>query len=154
MESRLAIPKERPPAEDAAEETRWTVIRYLGKKSSLLSGEKGASLAEVLIALAILAIAVTPFLAAFSTGSLAVGKADRQVTAENLARSQLEYTMSQPYLGAPVSYGTITPVSAGYSISADAKAISGRDANIQRITASVRYDGEVLIALEDFKLNR
>ena len=72
--------------------------------------------------------------------------------ANSLTRAS--WTMSQPYVVAPASYGTVTPLPAGYSISADATAISGRDANTQRITATVRYDGEVLMMLEDFKLNR
>ena len=120
----------------------------------MFSGERGASLVEALIAVAIVAIAVIPFLAAFSTGSLAVGKADRQVTAENLARSQLEYTKSQLYAVAPASYDIITPLPASYSVSSDATAISGRDANIQKITVTVQHDGKVLVVLEDFKLNR
>lgn len=101
-----------------------------------------------------MAIAITTFLAAFSTGSLAVGKADKRVTAETLARSQLEYTKSQAYVAAPASYDVITPLPEGYSITADATSISGRDANIQRINVTVERGGEVLLTLEDFKLNR
>ncbi len=101
-----------------------------------------------------MAIAVTAFLAAFSTGSLAVRRADKGVTAENLARSQLEYTKSQAYIVSPASYDTITPVPAGYSISSVATSIAGRDANIQKITVTATRDGKVLLVLEDFKLNR
>ncbi len=106
------------------------------------------------MAVAIMTIAVTAFLAAFSTGSLAVRRADKGVTAENLARSQLEYTKSQAYVVAPASYDTITPVPAGYSISSDATSVAGRDANIQKITVTATRDGKVLLVLEDFKLNR
>ena len=140
--------------EDVVEEAGWTVIRHLAKGRFVLSSEKGASLVEALIAVAIVAIAVIPFLAAFSTGSLAVGKADRQVTAENLGRSQMEYTKSQSYAVAPASYDIITPLPASYSVSSDATAVSGRDANIQKITVTVQHDGKVLVVLEDFKLNR
>ena len=154
MESRLAAPQERLPGEDAAEQPGGTVIRHPGKKSSLLTGERGASLVESLLALAILAIAVTPFLAAFSTGSLAVGKADRQVTAEILAHSQAEYTKGQAYVVAPASYDIITPLPAGYSISSNATSASGRDTNIQKITVTVQHEGKDLVVLEDFKLNR
>ncbi len=131
-----------------------TIIQRLGGKSSALPGEKGASLVESLMAVAIMTIAVTAFLAAFSTGSLAVRRADKGVTAENLARSQLEYTKSQAYVVAPASYDTITPVPAGYSISSDATSVAGRDANIQKITVTATRDGKVLLVLEDFKLNR
>ncbi len=154
MEGRLTALPGRLPNEDGAEQAGWTVIRHPREKSSLLSGERGAGLVESLIALAILAIAVTPFLAAFSTGSLAVGKADRQVTAEILARSQTEYTKSQAYVVAPASYNIITPLPAGYSISSNATSASGRDTNIQKITVTVQHDGKDLVVLEDFKLNR
>jgi len=130
------------------------VIQRMGRKIPERSGEKGASLVESLIAVAILAVAVTTFLVAFSSGSLAVGKADKKVTAENLARSQLESTKSQAYLVAPASYNTITPLPAGYSISSDATSIIGRDENIEKITVTVERDGKVLVVLEDFKLNR
>lgn len=139
---------------DLAEEVGCSVIRRMGRKIPERSGEKGASLVESLIAIAILAIAVTTFLAAFSSGSLAVGKADKRVTAETLARSQLEYAKSQTYVVAPVSYDVISPLPAGYSISSDATSITGRDENLQRITVTVERDGKVLLALEDFKLNR
>ena len=127
---------------------------YLGKKRPTLSSENGASLAETLISVAIVAIAITTFLAAFSTGSLAVRKADKRVTAETLARSQMEYTKSQAYVAAPASYDIISPLPESYSITADATSISGRDANIQRINVTIRHGEEVLLTLEDFKLNR
>jgi len=101
-----------------------------------------------------LATAVTAFLVAFSTGSLAVGKADKRVTAETLARGQLEYTKGQAYDVAPASYDAVSPLPTGYSISSDATPISGRDANIQKITVTVQHEGKVLVVLEDFKVNR
>ncbi len=139
---------------DLAVEVGCDVIRCMGRNISERSGEKGASLVESLIALAILAIAVTAFLAAFSSGSLAVGRADKRVTAENLARNQLEFAKSQTYVVAPVSYNVISPLPAGYSISSDATSITGRDQNLQRVTVTVERDGKVLLVLEDFKLNR
>lgn len=130
------------------------MIQRLDEKRSMLAGEKGASLIEALIAVAVMAIAVAAFLGAISTGSLAVGKVDRQVTAQNLARSQLEYTKSQAYAVAPASYGIITPVPAGYSLIAEAAAVNGRNENIQKITVTVHRNGKVLLVMEGFKLNR
>ena len=127
---------------------------HLGRRRSLLSGEKGTSLVETLVAVVIVAVAVVPFLTAFSTGSLAVLRADRRATAEHLARSQMEYAKSQAYVAAPASYGIITPVPAGYSISADATSIDGRDASIQKITVTVEHDGEALLTLKGSKLDR
>lgn len=132
----------------------WPAIRRLMGKRSAFSGEAGVTLVEVLIAVAILSVAITGLVAAFSTGSLSIRKTDRLITAESLARSQLEFTKSQTYLAAPSSYATVTPVPLGYSISSDATSISGRDANVQKITVTVQYEGDVLLALEGFKLDR
>ena len=119
-----------------------------------MSDQKGSTLAESLIAISIVAIAIIPFLAAFSTASINIRNVDRQVTAENLARSQMEYTKSLTYLVAPASYATFSPIPSGYSVASNATTISGRDGNIQRITVVVEQQGTVLVTLDDFKLNR
>lgn len=116
--------------------------------------ERGATLVESLIAAAIVGIALTALLATLSTGSLAVHRTDRRVTAENLARAQLEYTKGQAYSPAPAPYATITPLPADYSISAQASSISGRDADIQRVTVTVSYKSDIVQIMEGFKMKR
>lgn len=70
--------------------------------------QKGQSLIEVLIALAILAIVAVAFFTALTTSSRAIIIADEHTTAESLARSELEYVKSQPFStpcpGSPWSY--------------------------------------------------
>ena len=78
-----------------------------------LDGQEGVGLVEVLVAVAILGLTLVVLLAAISTGSVGVATTEERVTAENLARSQLEYTKSQPYVAVPASYATVTPP-AGY----------------------------------------
>lgn len=126
-------------------------IRHLWKKRTGLSGERGISLAEVLVAVAIVGIALTALLSALSTGSLAVGRTDKQVTAENLARAQLEYTKGKAY---STSYEPLSPLPSGYSISIGVSSISGHDANIQKITVTIGYNGATVLVMEDFKTNR
>jgi len=121
---------------------------------TVIGDQKGASLVEVLIALAILGIAIVAFLGAISTESIGVGTVDERVTVENLVRSQMEYTKSQEYLTAPVSYDTVAPPSADFTITAEATTIPGADDNIQKITVTVSRNGEVLVVKEDFKVNR
>ena len=60
--------------------------------------EGGESLAEVLVAVAIIAIVLSGFLAALSTGTLGVGVVRERVTAQNLARAQLECIKDLPYI--------------------------------------------------------
>jgi len=112
-------------------------------------------LVEVLVAVAIVGMTVVALLAAISTGSIGVTTTDSEVTAANLARSQLEYTRSQPYVEVPTEYATVTPP-AGYTVSVQAASIlePATDANIQRITVTVARDGETLATVEDFKVKR
>ena len=79
---------------------------------------------------------------------------EEEVIAETLASSQLEYTKSRPYVVAPTSYEAITALPTGYSVSIEATPIGGRDTNIQKITVTVQHHGRVLLAWEDFKLDR
>ena len=116
--------------------------------------EKGSGLVETLIALAIVATALTVFIAGVSAASLSVGTVDEQVDIESLARSQLEYTKGQDYITAPSSYETITPPSPDYSISAEAVPLPGADSNIQIVTVTIYRDGQALLSIEDFKVNR
>ncbi|MEA3442624.1 MAG: prepilin-type N-terminal cleavage/methylation domain-containing protein [Chloroflexota bacterium] len=60
--------------------------------------QKGQSLIEVLIALAILGIVAVAFLTALSTASKSIIVSDEMTTAESLARSELEYVKSQDYI--------------------------------------------------------
>ena len=93
-------------------------------------------------------------LSAFATGSVALRKTDTKVTAENLARNQMEFTKSQQFSAAPATYTAITPLPEGYSVSAEAASVTGRDSNIQKVTVTVRRKGNAVYTLEDFKLNQ
>ena len=123
-------------------------------KMPLRSGERGIALVEVLIAVAILAIATTAYLSALSTTSIAIGKEDRRVTANALAISTVHATRSQSYIVAPSSYPIITQVPQGYSVTSNAEVIAGRDDNVQKIKVIVEFKGRVISVLEDFKVNR
>ena len=117
--------------------------------------EEGTGLIEVLVASAIMGIAFVALLGALSTGALAVNKADRRVTAETVARSQMEYTKAQEYRLAPVvTYDIFSPLPANYSVVASASTISGRVGDMQRVTVTVSYKGEAVYVVEDFKANR
>jgi hypothetical protein len=76
--------------------------------------------------------------------------------AENLARSQLEYTKSQTYIPLPNAvYATVTPP-AGYTVAVEAAEIltPSTDTAIEKITVTVSRDGQSLLSVEDFKVNR
>jgi type II secretory pathway pseudopilin PulG len=129
-----------------------------GKKIKLLTRfwrpEPGVGLAETLIAVAILSLTAVALLSAFSTGTMALNKGQTKTAAENLARNQLEFTKSQPYLSAPASYPVMTPVPAEYSISTRAEPVDGRDEKIQKVTVEVQRNGSVVFTLEGLKLDQ
>jgi hypothetical protein len=117
-------------------------------------GQRGAGLVEVLVALLITGTAVVIFISSLYSGSKAVGIIYERTTTENLARSQLEYVKGQEYAVAPTTYEVLPSLPRDFSISAEASAIEERDENIQKITVTVRRNGETMMALEDFKVNR
>jgi prepilin-type N-terminal cleavage/methylation domain-containing protein len=69
-----------------------------------MKSEKGFSLIEVVIAVALLGIVAIAILLALATGSKAIFIADEQATAESLARTEMEYVRNQEYSGAPWAY--------------------------------------------------
>lgn len=132
---------------------RTRLLPSLVRVWRVLEGEKGVGLVEVLVAVAILGLTLVVLLAAISTGSVGVATTEERVTAENLARSQLEYTKSQTYVAVPVSYATVTPP-AGYGVSVEAASVPDTDNSIQLITVTVTRDSKTLVTVEDFKVDR
>ena len=137
--------------EGSSRERKWeNVVRRMLGKARALSDERGVGLVESLIAVAIVGIALVVFLAALSTGSMAVGTSKRNVTAENLARSQMEDVKGQTYAA---SYSTMTEPE-GYDITITVSDVNGRDQNeIQKITVEVSYEGDA-VTVEDYKVDR
>jgi len=82
---------------------------------------RGFSLIEVSIAIALIGIVVVGILSALSYASMVLIIADREATAESLARSQIEYIKNQPYDddfpgGGVATYEEIAPIPDGYTI--------------------------------------
>ena len=118
-----------------------------------LGSERGVSLVESLIAVAILGTALVVFMAGISTGSLATGQTDKLSTAHELARSQMESTKDDAFVAAPHSYPTVTPPS-GYSVTSTASSIPLGDPDVQLITVQVDRDGAPVFTLEGYKVDR
>jgi prepilin-type N-terminal cleavage/methylation domain-containing protein len=79
----------------------------MSRKLGAMKGEKGFSLIEVALAIALLGVVAIAFLTALAAGSRYIMIADERATAESLARTQMEYVRSQEYSGAPWNY-TVT----------------------------------------------
>lgn len=118
-----------------------------------MKNEKGFMLIEVVVSVGLLSLLFTAVLCSVSTASMALSVAGEQTAARNLAESQLQTIRKQPYA---VSY---TPVAipaeyAGYSATVEILPITSRDGNLQKIQVSVSHQGNEIIVLENYRVNR
>ena len=131
-------------------------------------GQDGLTLMEMLVSMAILGVIGVGFMSGMTTAFRARDISRERVTAENLARNQLEYIRYVAYdaldYGAEVPPPSIT-VPAGYSITVtttdycDGTGEPGFEpcydpANIQKNTVKVSRDGRTLVTVEDLKTRR
>ncbi|OGO21880.1 MAG: hypothetical protein A2144_04825 [Chloroflexi bacterium RBG_16_50_9] len=119
----------------------------------VFNDENGMTLIEVLVTIGIMGVALVTFTVALSTGSLAVSESDQEVTTQGLAQTQMEYTKGYPYDPGATTYPTISPPD-GYAIAVAVSPVAGADTNIQKVTANISRDGQLLLTLEDYKVNR
>lgn len=147
-----------------------------------MKGEKGFSLMEVALAIALLGVVAVAYLGALATGSKAIMIADERATAESLARTQIEYVRGQEYSLADWNY-TVTstqrsstdppgaewwdydppPLLSGdydnYTVIVNVEPLSGAiDNGIQVITVTIQHtvSGETkgIFALEGYRAQR
>ena len=114
-----------------------------------LRDEKGFSLLEVTVSLALLGIIGVGILSALATVSRVTLTTDERQTATNLAETQMEYAKSQGYAA---SY-TPAPLPAnyvGYTVSINTTSL--QDSNIQKITVTAGRQNKVPVKLEGYKV--
>ena len=126
--------------------------------------EHGMTLVEVLIALGILGLVAGVSLSGLGLVYQSIALSQERVTAESLAKSQLEYIKSCPYddINTPPQYsvdGNIT-IPAGYSIEVAAQHLdpegdgNGNDDGLQKVTVAIKRDTQTLFTVEDYKMDR
>jgi type II secretory pathway pseudopilin PulG len=115
--------------------------------------QQGIGLVETLVAVAILGTAVVSFMVALSTGAISVGEHDRQTTAQQLVQAQLEYIKSYNYDAGALTYPAIA-APAGHAISVTVSPVPGGDTDIQMVTVIITRDGENILEISDYKVNR
>ena len=129
-----------------------TTKQWLSKLKVFMD-EEGLTIVESLIAVAIVGVALVAFAVALSTGSLAVWESDQEVTVQSLARTQMEYIKGYAYDPDATTYPTVNATD-NYSISVAVTSVPDTDTNIQKVTANISRDGQVLLTVEDYKVNR
>ncbi len=128
-----------------------------------MKNEKGFTLIEVMIAIALLGIIAVAFLGGLATASKALVIADERTTAESLARSQMEYVKNQDYdaTNNPPQYSQLSSIPGGYTIAITAERLdpegddTGNDDGIQKITVTVGHLSKSdVIILDGYKVDR
>ena len=130
-----------------------TIKQWFGKVKIWAQDQRGLGLAESIVAVAILGVAMVAFVAALSAGSIAVREGDQEVVAQRLVRTQLEYIKSYAYDSQAITYPTVDEPE-GYTISVGVGPTSDNDTDIQKITVTIYRDGEGILTVEDYKVNR
>jgi hypothetical protein len=108
---------------------------------------------EGVIAVGILGTAMALAVQGLATGSRGMGTVRDLTTAQNIARSQLEYTMSGAYCAAPCSYPTVT-VPDTYTVTSEAETFLGADTNLGYVVVTVSKGGVPLVQVRTIKVNR
>lgn len=114
----------------------------------------GMTLIEVLISIAILGLVAVAFLPALAIFYDRTALIDERITAEQLAKSQLEDVSDQDYN--PAGYQKLADTSGYYIDLSAVPAHGGADDGIQKITVTVYKgsdsSGRSLLTLEGYKL--
>ena len=116
-----------------------------------MKSEKGSSLIEVIVALALLGAIGVSFLSALAQTSSSRSISNEHNAARILAASQMESILNEPYSFSyhPVQ---IPPEYNGYTTAIDIENLY--DGNIQKITINVSHHDKNVAKLESYKVIR
>ena len=130
----------------------WQIIKKLTRR------ETGISLIETVIAVVILGAVSVSFLNGLTTASRTTFITDEHSTAENIARTQLEWAKQVGYSDNATAYAP-APMPAGkdytnYSAVITTEALNNPDDGIQKITVNVQRSGKDIFTLKGYKVDR
>ena len=139
-----------------------------------IRSQKGFSLAEVAIALAIFGVVGASVMFALNASSKTILSAHEITIAESLTRSVIEYAKRSPYdsTNDPVLYDSDVedyvvllglngdPYYGDYTVDVDIERLdaeadgAGDDDGLQKITVDITYEGHEVLITEAYKVNR
>lgn len=139
-----------------------------GKKKlnlpQILLDDKGVALVEELVTVAIIGLGIVILVAMVTTGVLGVRQVDDKVTAESMARSQMELIKDAVYQADPITspYPSVAGV-AGYTVALNIEywhagngnfQSSLRNDGLQKITVTISSSGSTLLQAAEYKVDR
>lgn len=122
-----------------------------------MRNEEGFALIEASLSIALLGIIGVCFLSAITTGTNASFITDEKATAQSLVRSEIEYVKNYPYdyftSEYPVDPSITIP--AGWSIpTPSVGALHATDDGIQSVNVTAEHNGETILLVEVYKIDR
>jgi type II secretory pathway pseudopilin PulG len=128
------------------------LLQYIKQLKHILHSECGIALTEALVTMGITGIVAVAFLSSMSNTSQAVMTSQERVTAENLAKSQMEYIKSQPYSDEnPPSYYELSPtdIPENFDIAISGEQLDGYNDTFQKIVVTIYYNSAEAFRLEN-----
>ncbi len=126
-------------------------VRASGPRSS--RSQRGVVLVEALVAIAIMGSATTATLTSLSAGAITTSRTALRGTADWLATSEANLIQEAPFQATPGTYTNIAPPT-DYVVSNVTSPVVGGDAQIQTVTITITYQGQVLLTTEILKVDR
>ncbi|MBA7511337.1 hypothetical protein ES705_03328 [subsurface metagenome] len=124
-----------------------------------MKSERGFSLIEILIAVAILGLVAVTFLSGLATVIKGTVISNEQAIAESLVRVEAEYVKGCDYKPYPSVY-PVNPelkltIPSGWNIPQPTVGlVHATDDGIQKVTITAEHDGEAILSIEIYKVDR
>ncbi len=132
-----------------------------GRFRSAISDSLGITLMETVIALAMFSSAGTAVLLGVGAAHTSSDRVNASAVAENLARNQMEYVLSQTYVAPPGNYSSVADdlaldlsIPTGFAVAAAAQtyvADDGYSGSIEKVVVTVTRDGQSILVLESLR---
>jgi hypothetical protein len=142
--------------------TQGTAQRFRG----LAQDSRGVALLESVMAITIFAALGTALMVGIRTANISGAVVEDHSIAEQLARNQMEYVFTQPYLAPPSAYPSILnstdvtyTVDPGFTVTADALVWAEgnpaivTDTNIEKVVVTVSDASRDILVLETLRTN-